>query len=261
MRFLILCFCCLVLFIFNTALARDISKPFDTTTATVGQVPTGTETPVNQLVTPAGTFVELPHIRPNALALSPDGKLLITSGLTHELVVLDPLSGKVLQHVPFPKSRQTLSTGKVAEGDLNPDQGAKLSFTGLTFSPDGSRIYLSNVNGDIKVFGIGKDHHVSALFSIPVPPADTPGRKAAIPTGIAVSADGKRIYVALNLSNRLVELDAATGRVLRIWAVGVAPYDVVLADHKAYVSNWGGRRPRTNSMTGAAGRGMRVRVG
>ena len=60
---------------------------------------------------------------------------------------------------------------------------------------------------------------------------------------MAVSPDGKRLYVALNLSNRLAELDAANGRVLRLWEVGVAPFGVALAGQKAYVSNWGGRRP------------------
>ena len=41
---------------------------------------------------------------------------------------------------------------------------------------------------------------------------------------------------------------------------GVAPYDVVLAGHKAYVSNWGGRRPDADSVTGPAGQGTLVRV-
>ena len=75
---------------------------FDATTETVGRNANGLVTPVNQLVTPAGTQVELPGMRPNALALSPDGKLLVTAGLTHELVVVDPATGKILQHVPFP---------------------------------------------------------------------------------------------------------------------------------------------------------------
>ena len=95
---------------------------------------------------------------------------------------------------------------------------------------------------------------------MPLPPANAPRRKAEIPAGLAVSRDGKRLYVALNLSNRLAELDAATGKVLRLWDVGVAPYDVVLAGHKAYVSNWGGRRPDANSVTGPAGHGTLVRV-
>ena len=94
----------------------------------------------------------------------------------------------------------------------------------------------------------------------PCAPAKAPRREAEIPAGLAVSPDGKRLYVALNLSNRLAELDAATGKVLRLWDVGVAPYDVVLAGDKAYVSNWGGRRPDAGSVTGPAGRGTLVRV-
>ena len=63
-----------------------------------------------------------------------------------------------------------------------------------------------------------------------------------------------------NLSNTLLELDADSGQVLRTWDVGVAPYDVVLAGGRAYVSNWGGRRPEPGDLTGPAGRGTVVRV-
>src|ERR1051325_2866919 len=48
--------------------------------------------PVNQMLTPAGRQVELPGLRPQALALSPDGKLLAVSGKSHELVLVDPKS-------------------------------------------------------------------------------------------------------------------------------------------------------------------------
>ena len=232
---------------------------FDATTETVGRNTNGLVTPVNQLVTPAGKQVELPGIRPNALALSPDGKILVTAGLTHELLVVDPAAGKILQRVSLP-SDKTREQAPVSVEILNPDGKAQLSFTGLAFSPDGSRIYLSNVNGDIKVFGVGKDHKVSPLFSIALPPANAPLRKEDIPAGIAVSPDGKKIYVALNLSNRLAELDAATGHLLRMWDVGVAPFDVAIAGEKIYVSNWGGRRPDADSVVGPAGQGTRVRV-
>src|SRR4030095_12981926 len=118
----------------------------------------------------------------------------------------------------------------------------------------------SNVRGSIKVFAVDAERKVSSLFTILLPAANAPGRKVDIPSGLALSPDGKRLYVALNLSNRLGEFDAMTGKNLRLWDVGVAPYDVVLAGHKAYVSNWGGRRPDTNSITGPAGRGTLVRV-
>src|ERR1039457_3360285 len=63
-------------------------------------------TPANQILTPAGVQVELPGMRPQALALSPDGRLLVTAGKTHELVVLEPRSGKVLQRVPLPSESE-----------------------------------------------------------------------------------------------------------------------------------------------------------
>jgi DNA-binding beta-propeller fold protein YncE len=238
--------------------AADIQS-FDATTNAVGRSAAGLVTPANQIVTPAGIQVELPHVRPNALALSPDGKTLVTAGLTQELMVIDPATGTILQHVPFPADHAE-EEKPVAAGILTPNEKPQLSFTGLAYSPDGSRIYLSNVNGDIKVFGVGQDRKVSPLFSIALPSSGVLLRKNEIPAGIAVSRDGKRIYVALNLSNRLAEMDAMTGKVLRIWDVGVAPFSVVLGKNKLYVSNWGGRRPDANSLTGPAGRGTKVRV-
>jgi DNA-binding beta-propeller fold protein YncE len=200
-------------------------------------------------------------MRPQALALSPDGQLLVTAGFTHELVVLRSGTGQILQRVPLPPDNAKSSpAGAVSAEFLEPDLKAQVSFTGLAFSPDGTRLYLANVNGDIKVFAIQPDLKVRPLRSLPLPPANTPRRSAEIPAGIAVSADGKRLYVALNMSNRLAELDAATGRVLRLWDVGVEPYDVVLVGDKLYVSNWGGRRPAADSLTGPAGRGTLVRV-
>jgi len=251
--------CLLAAFALTATQAAASLENFDATTEVVGRNASGFETPVNQLVTPAGMLVELPGLRPLALALSPDGQLLVTAGLTHEVVVVDPATGKILQHVSLPSDRAQ-EPAPVSTAILSPDEKAQVSFTGLVFSPDGSRIYLSNVNGDIKVFDVQPSHKVVPLFSIPLPPAKAPSRASEIPAGIAVSPDGKKLYVALNLSNRLAELDAATGRVLRIWDVGVAPYDVALAGRKIYVSNWGGRRPDADSVTGPAGHGTQVRV-
>ncbi|MEK7677840.1 MAG: bifunctional YncE family protein/alkaline phosphatase family protein [Verrucomicrobiota bacterium] len=217
--------------------------------------------PVNQVLSPAGIQVELPGVRPQALSLSPDGRLLVTSGKSHELIGVDPVTGAILQRVPLP-SEQTgeAKPDAVSSHILAPDKEGQLSFTGLIFSPDGSRIFLANVNGSIKVFGVGPSHQITALYSIPLPETGLAGRKKDIPAGLAISRDGRRLYVALNLSNRLLELDANTGKQLRVFDVGTAPYDVVLAGTKAYVSNWGGRRPDASSVTGPAGRGTLVRV-
>ena len=217
--------------------------------------------PVSQVLTPAGRQVDLPGMRPQALALSPDGQILVTSGKTHELVVIDPAAGTVRQRVPLP-GEQAAGAGPdvVSSHILEPDREGQLSFTGLVFAPDGRRVYLANVNGSIKVFGVDAEHQVSPLGSLALPAADAPRRRQEIPAGLALAPDGKLLYVALNLSNRLLEMDLATGQPRRVFDVGVAPFDVVLAEGKAYVSNWGGRRPDAASTTGPAGRGTVVRV-
>jgi YVTN family beta-propeller protein len=234
---------------------------FDTR-ETVGRLaPNRWYTPVNQILTPAGRQIELPKLRPQAIALSPDGRLLVTAGKTAEINVLNPANGAIRQHVALPAEKQREpAPDAVSTAILNPDKDGQLSFTGLVFSPDGSRLYLANVNGSIKVFAVSKSGQVSGLGTLPLPEALAPARKAEIPSGLAVSPDGKRLYVCGNLSNRLLELEAASGTLLRAWEVGVAPFDVILTRDKAYVSNWGGRRPTAGDLTGPAGRGTLVRV-
>ncbi len=228
----------------------------------VGRTDSGrTVLPVNQVVTPRGIQTDLPGLRPQAIARSPNGKVLVVSGKTSELVVLDPDTGAVRQRVQLPAEAQNEPQPEVASANiLQPDTKGQLSFTGLIFSPDGRRVFLSNVNGSVKVFGVGDDGVVTASHTIRLPAAEAPRRKEEIPSGLAMTADGRRLYVCGNLSNTLLELNAETGEVLRRFDVGVAPFDVVLAGRKAYVSNWGGRRPGPGDLVGPAGRGTEVRV-
>jgi YVTN family beta-propeller protein len=252
---------CIILAItLHTAFASESRDDFAATTETVGRHEGGFETPANQRIAPAGTLVELPGIRPNALALSPNGKFLVTAGMTRELLILDPASGTILQTVSFPNAATNLSSERGSALILNANLRDKLSFTGITFSPDGSRIYLSNVNGDIKVFEVGQDNKVAALRSIPLPPVNLPDRKMEIPAGLTTSPDGRSLFVAFNVANQLAEIDIATGRILRRWNVGVAPLSVVRCRSKTYVSNWGGRRPDSDSVVGPIGRNGTVRV-
>jgi DNA-binding beta-propeller fold protein YncE len=217
-------------------------------------------TPVNQILTPFGRQVDLPGMRPQALALSPDGSLLVVSGKTRELVVIDPRDGTIRQRVALPSDAQLPAADIVSPQILQPDEKGQVSFTGLIFSPQGDRIYMSNVEGSVKVFAVGPDRKVTPSHSFALPPAGAPRRDAEIPSGLAISPDGKRLFVCANLSNRLLEIDTTTGKTLRAFNIGVAPYDVVLVGNKAYVSNWGGRRHGKDDVTGPAGRGTVVRV-
>lgn len=218
-------------------------------------------TPVNQVLTPYGRQLDLPGMRPQALALSPSGRILVTSGKTNELIVVDPVEANIKQRVALPGLLPEERSQEESKQAVVPtDTRGQLSYTGLLFSPAGDRIYMSDVNGSIKVFDVAADDKVSPAFAWKLPAANAPRRAAEIPSGLALSQEGSRLYVCGNLSNQLLEIDTETGKVLRTFPVGVAPFDVVLIGNKAYVSNWGGRRPKQGDLTGPAGRGTTVRV-
>ena len=246
-------------------------------------------TPTGQWLAPAGLQVELPGMRPQALALSPDGALLAVACKGNVLVLIDPGAGTILQTVALSSTREQArpdaAAGGAAAGQTEQRlMTAQMSFTGLVFSPDGGRLYLSSAGGNVWVLPleplrqpgrplVSPTPEANApagwkpapLWRViplvwPVPEANAPQRKPEIPAGLRVSANGQRLYVAGNLGNRLYEMDAGSGLVLRSWDTGVAPYDVVLAGGEAYVSNLGGRRPTGAELTAAAGQGTTVRV-
>jgi YVTN family beta-propeller protein len=252
----------LISYLFLTLTLPTALRGADSDTETVGR--SGQNrlvTPVNQVVNPVGRQIDLPGLRPQALALSPNGKLLATSGKTHEVIILEPSTGEIRQRVLLPAYPMNQTGASPASTNiLKPENDGQVSFTGLVFSHGGQKLFLSNVEGSISVFTVGRDQTVTAGYSFVLPNANAPRRKPEIPAGLALSADDKKLYVCANLSNRLLECDASDGKLLRSFDVGVAPYDVVLVGSKAYVSNWGGRRPRPGDVTGPAGRGTEVKV-
>ena len=150
---------------------------------TVGHSGAGrTVTPVNQVLTPLGRQVDLPGMRPQALALSPDGALLVVSGKTSELVVLDPQ--KMARFDSASSCRATSSSCRpspVSATILKPDREGQLSFTGLIFSPR-RRPHLHEQRGrlDQGLRG-GEDGTVSASHSLPLAAGQRPAAKAGNP--------------------------------------------------------------------------------
>jgi DNA-binding beta-propeller fold protein YncE len=245
----------------------------------IGQVaPNRYITSTGQVLTPAGLQVELPGMRPQILALSPDGTLLAVAGGNNSLVLLNPATDKVIQKIhlslieikikPPATISKTNSAGEVTS-EIKTNSGpttvtvtntAEISLTGLVFSPAGDRVYLSNAGGNIWAFPVTESHLLGPPTILSVPHANAPKQGREIPCGLAVSSDGTRLYVTGNLGNRLYELEAATGKLLRTWKTGVAPFDVVLVGNKVYVSNLGGTRPEKGDLTAPAGKGKTVRV-
>ena len=199
-------------------------------------------------------------MRPQVLVLSPDRKSLITSGKTNKLIVINSETNEVSQTIDFPSKEQTTEPNISSPNILKPDSAALVSYTGLVYTKDGKRVYMSNVGGSIKVFSVATDGKHSSSHTIPLPDANAPRRAQEIPSGIAIDETDGKLFVCGNLSNSLIEINLPDGKVERKFPVGVAPYDVVVHKNKAYVSNWGGRIPGEGDLTGPAGRGTTVRV-
>jgi YVTN family beta-propeller protein len=175
-------------------------------------------------LTPAGRQLRLGD-RPYGMAVSPDGRTLVVSNdgqSTESLMVIDCASGEV---------RQT----------LNYDRPEAL-YLGVAFGPDGRRLYASaGGNNKIRVYDVN-DQQLVERAPISLPTTDGSGKRILpYPAGLAVSADGKTLFVADNLTDSLTIVDLAAGAVRGTVPVGHNPYAVVLsADGRtAYVSNWG----------------------
>ena len=175
--------------------------------------------PVNQILTPAGIQVDLPGMRPQAVALSPDGRWLVTAGKTHELVLLDPGTGRIVQRVPLPSDKATSAAPEVvSDRILDPDKEGQLSFTGLVFSPDGARLYVSNGRaGTVSVIDVASRKVVGT--------AEHVGARC---WGIALTPDGRKLYVANGPSNDVAVLDAASLSVVKRIPVGSLPWGVAI---------------------------------
>lgn len=212
--------------------------------------------PTNQVLSPLGRQIDFPG-RPNDLALSPDGRWLAILN-RYEVLMVD-----------------TASLAVVAEHKIS---GA--SYTGIVFSPSGKELFVSTVpkkrslqQGGIVRLAVAPNGSLSPgkpeLLAEERLPLGSPVRDndqstvfgaKVLPAGLAISPDGARLYAAMNLTNELIEIELATGRRTRTVPVGNAPFDVCIAGARAFVSNFGGRRPTAGETIGPAGIGSPVKV-
>ncbi len=188
--------------------------------------------PTNQLITPSGEQVEFEG-RPVAVALHPDGETaaFLTNERAEPIVVVNTATGEVLQF--FDPGAEPGEAGS--------------SFAGIVYAPDGSRLYASDASGGaVFVTDVAADGSLTAAGRIALAAEGEPTPR---PGAIALGPDGQTLYVTLNLRNSLGVVDLATMTLTAEIPVGNAPFGVVLAGGKAYVSNEGGRPAEPGDFT------------
>jgi YVTN family beta-propeller protein len=209
--------------------------------------------PTNQWISPIGTRIEDPSGRIVSSTLSPDGQYMAAltwNEFTGYLTIFDLKTGKIVQEEGgYP------NTLDPAAGE----PGEQVAADGPLYSPDGKTMWVPQT-GDIAKFTVDPETGmVSEKVIINLPPAANgpapeskpeathPGE--ALASGMALSSDGGKLYVALNGSNTLGVIDTATNEIEQEIPVGNAPRQVVLDGNTAYVSNEGGRRARPGDTT------------
>lgn len=174
--------------------------------------------PTGRVLDPAGVTRPIGQM-PLGMAPSPSGTrlvLLLGGWREHGLQIVDR-DGQVRQTIP---------------------QAA--AFVGLAFSRFGTSLYASGGNTDVAYRYRWVDDTAALADSIVLAPRAPKADGTRYPAGIALSGDGRTLYVAENLADSLAVVDVATRTVVQRLATGRYPYGVAVApDGVVFVSNWG----------------------
>jgi YVTN family beta-propeller protein len=212
--------------------------------AIAAQDPSGARRlPTGARLDPAGVSYDLGSM-PLAMVLSPEKNRLIVllNGWREQgIQVLDRVSGQVLQKIPLPAV-----------------------FLGVAFSPDGKSLYVSGGNQDVIYRFDWSGGRATLADSIALAVKQPRQNGTRYPAGLAISRDGRTLYVAENLGDSLAVVDLSTRRVVQRFATERYPYGVVVgSDGTVYVSAWNGWTVSAfpASAGGSLREGTRIRVG
>ncbi len=181
-----------------------------------------------QRIDPAGKNITFPG-RPVDLALNPDETILAVKNM-YDIIFIDTKSQQVIQRLGIPKGGNT--------------------FTGIAWSDHGRRVWTTDTKGMLRAASRQQDGRFEWSEEILMPGPGERDKDGAYPGGLAVDEESGLIYVTLNRNNTLAVVNMKTGKTECQIPVGIAPYTVVVLGDKAYVTNWGGRRPTPVDTTG-----------
>jgi len=173
---------------------------------------------------------------PNGWRLAPAGRHLKVGTLPLNIVTSP--DGKYAVITNNGVNRPTLSVIDIAAWTVKSTTTLDAAWLGLVFSPDGAKLYssgagLNNVQEFSFVDGVIAR---TRAFALPAAPAET------FVSGLAISRDGRTLYVTRLFAMTLSSIDLASGAVTNTVPLQAEPYTaLVSADGRfVFVSLWGG---------------------
>lgn len=190
------------------------------------------------------------QLQERRMGRQPDGSFVVSTG-RHIAAGTVSFDGRPVDIALHPSERffavlnqkeAFLATKDGVLPDSRVPLGDGAGFHGLMWTPDGKRLFASVSDGFIQAFRL-QGEKLATDGKIDIRPEDDKDNPR--PGGMAITKDGKRLYVAAMDRNAIVEVDLATNKRLREYRVEQLPFEVKLSeDEKTLVAtNWGGRNP------------------
>ncbi len=208
--------------------ARKLAPTDFLVKAVVGPQGDGTYVvPTTQVVDPAGETVTFPG-RPVSLALNPGESILAVKDNSN-ITFIDMATHAILQRLLIYEEKGT-------------------SWCGILWSPDGKTVWTTSKKNYLLGAERGGDGQFDWKYKIKLAGPHESANPA--PAGLAFDKASGSMLIALSRENSLAVMDLANQRIMERIPVGIAPYDVRIVGRKAYVTNWGGCRPREGDLKG-----------
>lgn len=172
---------------------------------------------------------------PNGWRLAPAGRQIAVGTMPLNLVTTPDNKYVIVTNNGL--ARPSLTVIDVASWTVKSTLVIDQAWLGLVWHPDGSKLYSAGANQNaVQEFSYADGVLTkSRVFNLPAGSGDT------FASGLAISRDGRTIFVTRVFAMTLSSIEVATGRVLKTVDLPAEPYTCVLSadGQKVYVSLWG----------------------
>ncbi len=182
----------------------------------------------SQIINPAGNTVTFPG-RPTDLALNNAETLLAVKNKS-DLILFDMANQTIKQTLKLP--------------------GGGNTFAGIAWSSNDSIVWTTDTRGYIRSAKLDAEDMFEWHEEIVLKGPEKENNNRSYPGGFVIDEAKGMIYVALSRNNTLGIVNTKTMKLEAQISTGISPFSVILKGTKAYVTNWGGRIPKSGDKTG-----------